>query len=531
MPTIKLYPWQGGLETISVPGATTLGRLQSGNNFVVDPSGYKRKSCGVTRQNNANQNLSPTGNTRGLFDFWRSNGFTKLRQVIFVSSGIVYAEFNNSGTYTDISTGSGLTINQRDNVYITAFGGLLIMGFDNNPNNSPVKYNQSGLIQNLGGTPPNIRYLQVFQNRLIGAGNPAAPDRVYLSAAGNPEDWTLGSGAETIDLDLGDVDPQGITGLMPPFFDRIVVGKRKALYEIFAVEGTFGVRVLVHNIGLLSHNSCQTVNNDVIFASDRGIHSLAMTDKLGELETGFLSYPIQDLYANMVNFARAGNMRSAYSPEMASYFLAFTSNASDANDYVFVYNFALQEWGVFQENVSAFSSYVDPMDNNKTAILVADDQGRIGVLDTRSSSSTGKIVTWFGERVETNITTGLIYPASPERQCVFKNVMLFYKPQTTRQGSPFFTMTYLVDGQTVETLTFDMTPIKRGSLIGSAVIGVDIIGASGRLIKKGFEIKGVGQSIEFVINHQPQDDEEGLEIYGFTLDFDVLGESNERAGQ
>ncbi|MBI3936418.1 MAG: hypothetical protein HY323_05530 [Betaproteobacteria bacterium] len=54
---------------------------------------------------------------------------------------------------------------------------------------APYKYSGSGAPALLGGSPPTFMCAAVYKDRLAGAGAAAAPNRVYFSAAGNPESW------------------------------------------------------------------------------------------------------------------------------------------------------------------------------------------------------------------------------------------------------------------------------------------------------------------------------------------------------
>lgn len=514
---IIVYPAKGGLETYSIPGTTTLGRLSSGYNFMVDINGAKKKMPGAVRQDDGELNMAPVGNARGLFDFWRTSGSLKTRRTVFVSSGRVFADFGD-GHYFDV-TGSTV-IAPTDNVSMETFFGLLVMAWDTNPSGVPQKFDQTGNIAPLGGTPPNGRWLRTWFNRLWMAGNPAAPDRLYASAINDPEDWSVLSGAEIIDIDQGDQDPVGITSLFPSFYGRLMVAKRRSVYEVTPVGSTFGVQVLISGLGCVSHNGAQSTDSDIIFPSERGISSLAMTNKLGAIDSSFLSTSIQDYYQQTVNFELAGNMRSLYVPEINAYLLAYTSKASTVNDTLLGYNFALGEWYQWNENISAMSYYVDANDSYKTKVLVGDDLGRLGILDLNKRS---RQVTWFGERRTMQFATGIIYPMPQKREVTFRKLSVYFKPSV--EGS-ILNVSYRVNARFVEDLEIDMSPLETGALIGSAIIGVDRIGTSGRIKHETKNLHGVGEAIELIFTHTPISDDDDCELYGFVIEYEYSGESD-----
>lgn len=514
---VIVYPAKGGLETVSIPGMTTVGRLADGSNFIVDISGTKRKHPGIERRvDDESVVLTALGNSKGLHDYWYTSGSSKIQKTCVIANGKLWADSNGNGTFSDFT--GAVSLVTTDNVSIETFYGLMVMGFENNPGGIPQKFNGTTL-GNLGGTPPNARYFRTWANRLWAAGIQGYPDRIDGSVQDNPEDWLILNGAEQIYLDQGDQDPVGTTALFPPLFGRMVVGKRRSLYEIQPNDYLFSTRVLVSGIGCISHQATIAVDNDVYFPSERGIHSLLMTDKYGEVETGFLTAPIQDWYQENISFRYGDNFRAIYAPEINSYLLAATTLGSSKNDVVLGYNFALGEWFKWNEQVSAFSKYVDRRDGNKTKILMLDDEGRVGIIDTRKR---GRTVTWFGEQRTTQLTTGIIYPMGVQTEVTFSKTTCYYRPQTTGSN---LTVSYLVNGKFIEDLTFSMEPIASQSVIGSAIIGVDKIGGQGVVKHVTRQMKGQGNAIEIVFTHTPVEDADDFELYGFVIEYEYAGET------
>lgn len=515
---VVVYPAKGGLETVSIPGTTTLGRLSEGRNFMVDINGAKKKNPGTIQQNvTVGGLIAPAGNMRGLFDFWRTSGSAKVRRTVTVASGQILAD-DGDGVYVPIT--GGFSIFSTDNVAMETFFGILIFAFENNPSGTPLAWTQSGNVIALPGSPPNGKYPRTFLNRLWFGGDPSAPDRLHASAPDDPTDWTLISGALAIDIDQGDQDPVGITSLFPPLYGRMIVGKRRSLYEVTPSGESFAVRNIITGLGCIAHNGVASIDSDVIFPSERGINTLGMTDKLGQVDTAFASSAIQDYYQEVVSFERASNMRSIYVPELNSYLLSLTSKNSQTNDVVLGYNFALGEWYNWDLNISSFARYVDPNDSNKTKVLVSDDQGRIGILDT---AKRGRTVTWFGGRLTMQFSTGIIYPMEVRKEVTFRKLTIYFKPQVV--GSTL-QVSYRVNSNFVEDLNFDMSPLSSGSLIGSSVIGVDRIGTSGNIKHVTRNLKGVGEGVELIFTHTPISDEDDCEIYGFVLEYEYSGETD-----
>ncbi|KAB2836986.1 MAG: hypothetical protein F9K48_00370 [Candidatus Brocadia sp.] len=515
--TIAVYPAAGGLESISIPGMTTAGRVTDGSNFIININGSKKKHPGVVRKDDGSQILAPEGYAKALYDHWRISGNSKVRKTLLVASGKVWADNGGNGTFVPVT--SPFSIIPYDNVSMTTFFGLLVLCFENNPGGRPLKYDHTTLAQMASGVP-NAKYARTWFNRLWLGGILGAPDRLKASAPDEPEEFGILNGAKEFNFDQGDHDPIGLTGIMPPLRRvGMAVGKRESIHKVYPSGNTFATDIVTEAFGLLSHNSAVAFANDVVFASDQGVHSLQTTEKFGEVETSYLSAQIQDYYQENMAFESAENMRAIYAKEINSYLLAATTKASAVNDIVLAYNFLRGEWSKWEEQVSAFARWVDPLDNNKSKILVCDDRGRVGILDTTAKGP--RVVTWFDERRTMRFTTGLMYPLGVDKEVTFCLLKCYFKPQT--KGS-FFTVTCLVDGKIVSTLEVDMSPSDT-SVIGTAVIGTDKIQTEGSVKEVARELKGVGSSIELVFSHAPQSDEEDCEIFGFIVEYEYSGET------
>ena len=527
---VLVYPAKGGLETIAMPGLQTLGRVVDGSNFIVDINSAKKKWPGAVRYNSLSPNMVAGGPFKGLFDFWRlqPSGY-KGRRVTAVSGGKVWAD-HSDGVFVDVT--GAFTIFPADNVSIETFYGLMIMAFDNNPAGGPLKYDQSAAVASLLGTPPNGKYLRTFMDRLWIGGIKAAPDLVVGSSTDDPENYHTGpmppGDAQYIYLDQGDQDPVGVTALFPPYYGRMVVAKRRSLYQIqnnFDSSGNayFGVTPVVSSgLGCISHNGVVGLDSDVIYPSERGIHTMSMTNKLGQIDMEYMSAPIQNLYQENVDFFRADNMRAIYIPEINHYLLSLTTKSSAGNnDMVLGYNFGTGEWDVLNENVSAFSKFVDTSDANKTKVLVGDDKGRIGIIDTTKS---GRVVTWFDERVTMQFTTGIIYPLGANTtEVTFRELTVFFKPQPI--ANSVVNVTALVDGIQRQDLEFSQTA-QSGSLIGFSTIGVAKIGGRGIVKNVSRQLHGVGKGIELIFTHKPVSDDDDCEIYGFVIEYAYSGDTD-----
>ena len=512
---LPIWPASGGLDQSSIPGAANPNTLEDCDNILFTVNGSRKKKWGLNTFYRSGFTPTISSDMRGMTDFWRNVGSVQTQRQIVFAGGLLWADSDN-GRFTDVTGTTSLV--SSDQVTFDAFDGFLIAAFENAV---PQYYNMTGDFADLTGTPPDGSLVRVHAGRAWLSGVNTSPHTIYYSVADNPEDWTLGGGGGSIAISQGDNDPVGITAIFPSFHDDLYVAKRRSLYRIRTFTSadlastSFAVQPVVNGIGCLSHNTVAATPNDVIWCSERGIHSLRATDQYGDVEAAFLSYPIHELYNNEVSFERAKNMWAVYAPELNSYLLAYTKRGKRVNTEILGFNIVLNQWFRWQDyDCAAISRYVDG--RNKSRVLVGTETLDVGLLDN-------DITLDFEQSVPSYFTTPIIYPLGrPDITVNFKNLWLFLKPQTTGEVS----ISYKIDDKKIITTTADQTGSGAG-VIGTAIIGQDIIGGSGDIKKIRVPLQGEGSGIRFTFSNIPADSDldEDCDIYGYVLEGEYAEDS------
>ncbi len=561
---IRAFPSNKGLQQSFMPGAGDPASIQDGSNFIFSITSSRKKFWGVSPYYKSGFTPTISGNMRGNFDFWRNVNGVQTRKLVSFAGGKVWAD-NNNGVMTDITGSAALLPNEK--ITYEVFFGYLLMFFGTSV---PYAWDQTtGTITNFdaacvaaygqhlpsydAGTNPNPKFAfgRVFDQRLWIAGNKLYPHRIYYSSIGDPRDWRITSpgDAGSIDLDIGDNDPVGITAIFPGFLGDLYVAKSKYLYRIRPVQAsdlsstTYTVEQIVSGVGCVEHNSVVATPGDIIWASNRGIHSLAATDKYGDVEQTFLSYPIHKMYQSEVSFFNSQNMRAIFSEDMNSYILVCTSRGRSKNDILLGYNTFLGEW--YQRkgfDCASINTFIDSRKNIRT--MLATESLNIGLFDENK-------VSVFGQPQEMYFVTPMIYPAGPgtaDMSFSFKRLWVFFRPQQT--GT--IKLGYQIDNKGTTIVDIPMTwedttayasanlPDVSGSIIGFFNIANGIIGGiqggsgniisgyvgGGQLKKYAVELEGEGNGIQFVFWNEanPDNIEEDCEIYGFVLEAEVIGD-------
>ncbi len=281
--------------------ALTLPFLLSADNIVYELDGAPHKCGGSLYLNPAQVQESGTAMSfQGIYDFWRQGvaGTEGQARVAYVGTRIMKETLN--GVWTAIKTG----LEASKEPCFATFTDLCIMASTSNVD-VPQKWDgAAATTSNLGGSPPNFAFHVAHKNRLWAAGVAAFPSRLYYCDTLAPETWISGT-AGSIDIDPSDGDR--IVGLIS-HKNELIVFKGPNRLSIHRITGSspsgtdaFARVPFVSGVGGINHNGIFRINDDVVFPSPRGIHSLAATAAYGDYVEAFLARPILSYYQDSLN--------------------------------------------------------------------------------------------------------------------------------------------------------------------------------------------------------------------------------------
>src|SRR3972149_6251204 len=293
------WNFQGGFATDLARQVRQLNYLKKAENALYEVSGAVRKVGGSARVNVTA--ITGTPDVVGGYDFWLSGvgGSFTQKFVVVTGNGKVLKE-DMDGVYDDI-TGTATIAADAVPVFAT-FTDLLTIWFSTN--NTPLKWNQTGNVASLGGSPPTARTAAVHVGRLWAAGANATPSRLFFAGLGNAEDWT---GADTGSIDVDPEDGDRIIGLAS-HKGRLLVFKGPNKGSIHQISGntvaTFSRTVLVTGIPLQSSNAIVPVGDDIWFMSDRGVHSISATERFGDFGVSDITRFLRGFFMNQLSRGR-----------------------------------------------------------------------------------------------------------------------------------------------------------------------------------------------------------------------------------
>lgn len=515
---ISIFPASGGIQTANNPALISIQNLSDMDNLIFTNDASRRTRPGRKRFDDA-ASLTEVKYFKYIKDFWRYNSASGSRtnRVVCVVNGKVFADDGGNGVFTDI-TGSFI-IPPTDAVTMDIFSNILIMAFENIV---PKMWNHSGNIVNLAGYPPNGSIYRTHAGYGWLAGIKGDPDTIYKSDADNPQEWLTGS-AESILISDGDGDPDGVMALFPTFYEDMYVAKRRALYRLrMDSTGNFGISLMLAGMGCISHNSVVALQNDIIFCSERGVHSLSATQKYGDVESAFLSAPIHNIYSEQLDFIRSKQMNACYIPEFNSYMLTFPKRGSSTSKDVLGYNIINGQWYQFKGvNAQFMTQFIDS--RKKTRLMTGDADGKVSVFDFDQKTDYGT------DAINSSFKTGIIYPLGPNRVVNFKSLMVVFKPQ----GDSEFIVKVTIDGNDTNELTFDQKGADADNLGADFILGTARLGRKGVVKTQVRPLSGQGRGIQLKFERNPagSDINQGIEVYGYIVEFLDSEYSDEKAIQ
>jgi hypothetical protein len=355
-------------------------------------------------------------------------------------------------------------------------------------------------------------FLEVHYGRLWAAGHPDFPYRLYYSAPNDGDDWRTASGGGSFDLDVIG-DPQGITGLVS-FQNKLYIFMRRAIYELVIpdptdVPGSAYIKPLTREIGCVSHASIKTIGNDVIFCSDRGVTTLASTDKAIQTQFAWISRDIQRTFNEALNHARLEQIWAEFDEQQGLYMIAMPSLGSNTNDLLYCFNIESGGW-MYWPAMKA-RSMCRVLVSNKPRICIGREDGHIVLIGETLRKDLQKTGTSSaGTDYNARFKTGILYPGDQsDVEHVFKSVTVMAAASTTTA----VTLQWEIDGKVAGSRQINFT--ASGDLLGSSfVLGASQL-ATNTFVPRTVQIAGKGYGLQLSVIMPSSAD---IEIYGFIIE-------------
>lgn len=333
--------FKGGFATDQAPQVRQQTFLSAAENINYEAANSIRKFGGTARINSTV--ITGTPSIIGMYDFWvagTAGTFTR-RFVSATSDSKIYADITDgqTGVMTDITGSAVITVNAMP-VFAQARDNLLLF---TDKNDTPLTYTGTGNVSSLGGTPPVGRGATLHVNRPWVWGANANPSRITYGSSTSISDYT---GADTGTIDIDPEDGDRIVGAVP-YKNNLIVFKGPNKGSIHIINGrtpsTFVRDVLVRGIALQTHNSIVPVFDDIWFMSNRGIHSLAATEKFGDYAGIDLTRFLKEYFRVGINRNRLDRVWGVHYQHKAAVIWGLTPSGAASNTQAFGISLVNQE--------------------------------------------------------------------------------------------------------------------------------------------------------------------------------------------
>lgn len=352
---------------------------------------------------------------------------------------------------------------------------------------------------------PDASIMQEHYGRLF-ANDKTEPDRLHYCAPFDSNTWLGAGDSGAIDIGTDDGDERGITTILPSFKGRLFVAKASKLYQLSGDSPEwYRVDSVSDGIGSLSHTACAAVDqDDLMYMSRRGIHSVAATSSYGDFEGSFLSSDIQPTF-NGWNIGDLKYSHAAYIPSLNSVAFSVTERGSSAANAIWLYNNQFKAWYRWP-SVNA-RSLTTRLASSVSQLIFGTSAGRL------VSTQNGEYTDFGTTAIRYKVKTGTIYPdKNVQSMKSFRRLTFFYRPI----GDFQFTTTVKVDKAPAQSLAFQQES-SGDTLDGTFILGSSVLGTSGEMAPYTQTIDGYGRGI--VIEIVNEESAEQVAIYGFAVEY------------
>lgn len=510
----QLMPWLGGRNSTLDPSIVPNNQLTRADNTLFSLDLARRKRPGFIYFDASS--LGASVKVMAGIDYWANVSNVKTQREVIVTDEPKIYSLTSAGVRTELTLKAGSTalVAGYTAVSLEVMNEDLIISFNNTT--TPKKWNnQTGTeFEDLAGSPPVFAFCRKHINRVFAAGVKSNPDTLYYSSTENHEEWNGAGDSGAIPIFPGDGDPEGITAIFPATKGALFVAKRNRLYRVNTVGDPtdWTVDEVSQGIGAVGHNAvCAVGQDDLLFVSDRGVHSLAATQKYGDFEGAYLSKDIQRDF-NTWNKSRNKALWLCFVPKLNSVMLAVSPDGYDTNNEMHLLNVEDKQWYRFPD-LQCEAMWVAKL-SNEDVLMVGNSAGRVNQFTTDTYNDNGEAIAF-------DVKTGTIYPDnSPKTVKGFKKLSLFYKPKEA--GT--ITAKFKIDNYETQILLFDVSG-NFDALGTEFVLGTSVLGLWQPLPAVTLPVDGYGRGFSLQLLQDTLDEE--VEVYGFAVEYEPSGDKQE----
>lgn len=303
----------------------------------------------------------------------------------------------------------------------------------------------------------------------------------------------------------------------------LFVAKANAIYKISGTTPLdYKVEPITSGLGCISHNSAVAVDmDDIYFASERGFHSLVMTEKFGDFEGAFLSATVQGDF-NALDDAMNKFIQGCWIPSLNSC-IWNCSDAGTVMDHFWLYDVRFKAWYRW---TGVNPQCVFRVEDSSTKIKRAYFGNSAGRLS--KTQNTGIFHDYTNTAISQILKTPFIWPDNdPATIKGFKKLGVWIKMPS---GDELDVSVRLAGVTEPQTLTFTSTASGTPKLDVDFILGVSVLDADDDLRMTPYTLPFDGYATSVQLTFTQPDADKYCSIFGFWIEWEPAGDSQETIG-
>lgn len=394
----------GGLATDFGPvftgapqgNALVIPFLLRADNITYELDGAPHKIGGSTLYGPRFDEAGVAVSVQGLYDYWlQGTGGSETQNYIAYAGTQIRKSTSLSTTWDVLKTG----LEADKEPCFETFKALMIWASTSTVD-VPQSWDGAALTtSNLGATAPRFSFMAKHKNLLFAAGVATTPSRLYFSDTLDPTTWS-GGASGSIDIDPDDGDR--ILAIVS-HKNELIVFKGPNRLSIHRITGSspsgtdaFARVPFVSGVGGIGQNGTFRINDDLVFPSPRGLHSLAATAAFGDYVEAFLARPILSLYQDQLNHSVLNKCWGVNYQARGQAVWTFALSSGTTKNVVLAYDYRFQpgrwaSWGLSSPYVNANCLAILQATGRKHTLFAGTTGGyvhQLGVSDRSIASGT-----------------------------------------------------------------------------------------------------------------------------------------------
>ena len=362
------------------------------------------------------------------------------------------------------------------------FNGTELLAFADGANNASYWDGTSITDVNGANAPADPHYISVFKNTGFYAGMSSNPQEIIYTAPLTLDDFSVANGAGSFVVD------SAVTGMIV-FRDSLYIFSANRIYKLTgSSQADFTLQPITREIGCRNGWTIKEFAGDVVFLGPDGLRTIAGTDKIGDVELGTISKPVQELFQNRSD---VDEFDALVIPNKTQYRIFFSSTGNDISTTQGVICTRTEQAYEFAttKSIKPYCSDTEEY-QGEYYVLMGDFNGYVYRAE-RGTTFDGSTI--IGRYRSPDITAG-----DPGIRKAFQRVIINYAPEGAINTDLFLRYDYeSADSPRPAAYPFDSTKVV--ALYGTGLYGVVTYGGqTDPLIRQPVEGSGFSVAIRVI---------------------------------